>query len=57
MERRVSKEFPIIRSYDNSKVYYDDEEIFSGVYNRENFYFEVDPFQIDSLDTYTREVA
>ena len=48
-------EFPIIRSYDKSKVYYDDEEIFSGVYNRENFFFEVDPFEIDSLDTYTRE--
>ena len=43
-------EFPIIRSYDKSKVYYDDEEIFSGVYNRENFFFEVDPFEIDSLD-------
>lgn len=48
-------EYPIIRSYDNSKVYYDREEIFSGVYKRDNFYFEVDPFEIDSLDTYTRE--
>ena len=48
-------EYPIIRSYDNSKVYYDKEEIFSGVYKRDNFFFEVDPFEIDSLDTYTRE--
>ena len=26
-----------------------------GVYKRDNFFFEVDPFEIDSLDTYTRE--
>ena len=48
-------EYPIIRSYDNSRVYYDKEEIFDGVYKRDNFFFEVDPFEIDSLDTYTRE--
>ncbi len=48
-------EYPIIRSYDNSKVYYDKKEIFSGVYKRDNFFFEVDPFVIDSLDIYTRE--
>ena len=54
MERRLPR-IPNYQSYDKSKVYYDDEEIFSGVYNRENFFFEVDPFEIDSLDTYTRE--
>jgi hypothetical protein len=48
-------EYPIIRSYDHSKVYYDRQEILSGVYDRERFYFDVDPFEIDSLDTYTRE--
>ena len=48
-------QYPIIRSYDRSKVYYDQAEIFSGVYKRDNFFFEVDPFEIDSLDTYTRE--
>lgn len=48
-------EYPIIRSYDRSKVYYDQQEIYSGVYDRDNFFFEVDPFEIDSLDTYTRE--
>ena len=47
-------EYPIIRSYDNSRVYYDKEEIFDGVYKRDNFSFEVDPFEID-FDTYTRE--
>ena len=47
-------EYPIIRSYDRSKVYYDQEAIFSGVYDRERFYFDLDPFEIDSLDAYNR---
>jgi hypothetical protein len=47
-------QYPIIRSYDRSKVYYDQEDIFAGVYNRERFYFDIDPFEIDSLDSYDR---
>ncbi len=47
-------QYPIIRSYDRSKVFYDQEEIFSGVYDRERFYFDIDPFEIDSLDSYNR---
>jgi hypothetical protein len=47
-------QYPIIRSYDRSKVYYDDPSILGGVYDRTKFYFDVDPFEIDSLDTYDR---
>ena len=47
-------QYPIIRSYDRSKVFYDKEEIFSGVYKRDRFYFDLDPFEIDSLDSYNR---
>ena len=47
-------QYPIIRSYDRSKVYYDDNNILSGVYDRERFFFDIDPFEIDSLDTYDR---
>ena len=47
-------QYPIIRSYDRSKVFYDQEEIFSGVYDSERFYFDLDPFEIDSLDSYNR---
>ena len=47
-------QYPIIRSFDRSKVYYDKEEIFSGVYDRDRFYFDIDPFEIDSLDSYNR---
>ena len=48
-------QYPIIRSYDRSKVYYDRAEVFNGVYNRENFFFDLEPFEMDSLDSYTRE--
>ena len=47
-------QYPIIRSYDPSNVYYDKQDIFSGVYKRDRFYFEIDPFEIDSLDSYNR---
>ena len=47
-------QYPIIRSYDRSKVYYDDINILGGVYDRNKFFFDIDPFEIDSLDTYDR---
>ena len=47
-------QYPIIRSYERSKVYYDQQEIHAGVYNRNRFYFDLDPFEIDSLDSYNR---
>ena len=46
-------EFPIFKSFERSYAYYDKESIFNGVYNRSNFYFRVDTFVVDSLDTYT----
>lgn len=46
-------EYPIFKSYQNSFVYYDDPKIYSGVYKKDNFYFELDPFVIDSLDNFS----
>jgi hypothetical protein len=43
-------EYPIFRSGKESYVYYDRREIFGGVYDRERFYIELEPFEIDSLD-------
>lgn len=43
-------EYPIFRSAKDSYVYYDKPTIFGGVYNREEFYVTLDPFEIDSLD-------
>lgn len=46
-------EYPVFNSHENSFVYYDDYSIQKGVYKRENFYFELEPFTIDSLDNFT----
>lgn len=49
-------QYPIYRSYGYSYVYYDDPTIFNGVYRRgKNFYFRMNPFEIDSLDNFTKE--
>ena len=46
-------EYPIFNSIENSYVYYNAQNIHNGVYKRENFYFELDPFTIDSLDNFS----
>ena len=43
-------EYPIFRSGKESYVYYDRADIFDSVYNRDNFFVELEPFEIDSLD-------
>lgn len=48
-------EYPIFNSFDESYVYYDRREILDGVYKKGNFYFELKPFTIDSLDNFTNE--
>lgn len=48
-------EYPIFKSNENSYVYYDASNIFNGVYKRDSFYFELDPFVIDSLDNFSVE--
>ncbi len=48
-------QYPIFKSNENSFVYYDASTIFNGVYKRDSFYFELDPFTIDSLDNFKPE--
>jgi len=48
-------EYPIFTSKQNSYVYYDKNEVLGGVYSRDKFYFQVEPFTIDSLDNFTNE--
>tara|TARA_R110002050_G_scaffold294021_1_gene451301 strand:- start:7320 stop:11741 length:4422 start_codon:yes stop_codon:yes gene_type:complete len=43
-------EYPIFNSAKNSYIYYDKPSIFNGVYNREEFFVTLEPFEIDSLD-------
>ncbi|MBT6685162.1 MAG: hypothetical protein HN704_14805 [Bacteroidetes bacterium] len=47
--------YPIFNSKNPSYVYYDKKHIQKGVYNKENFYFQVFPFKIDSLDNFSTD--
>ncbi len=47
--------FPSFKSFKDSYAYYDKRQIFKGVYNRDKFYFKLDPFSIDSLDNFRNE--
>jgi hypothetical protein len=47
--------FPSFTSFKESYTYYDKRSIFKGVYNRDKFYFKLDPFAIDSLDNFRNE--
>jgi hypothetical protein len=46
-------EYPIFNSQKDSYVYYDKPSIQEGVYKREEFFFHLDPFIIDSLDNFS----
>lgn len=47
--------FPSFRSFKESYTFYDRRQTFKGVYNRDKFYFRLDPFNIDSLDNFRNE--
>jgi hypothetical protein len=50
--------YPIFTSRKNSFTYYQRPSIQGGVYKRDNFYFQLDPFVIDSLDVFdTQKMA
>ncbi|MBK7818058.1 MAG: hypothetical protein IPJ60_11320 [Sphingobacteriaceae bacterium] len=47
--------FPQFQSFKESYTYYDKRSTFKSVYERENFYFKLDPFTLDSLDDFRNE--
>lgn len=47
--------FPLFNSQNDSYVYYDYHSIKGGAYKREDFYYTVFPFTIDSLNSFTTE--
>ncbi len=49
------EQYPQFISKKESYVYYDDKEIYEGVYKRNNFYFKIDPYDIDSLKEYSKK--
>ncbi len=48
-------QYPSFTSMGGSYIYFDDPSIQNGVYHREDFYFELEPFTIDSLDNFSPE--
>ena len=48
-------QYPSFTSMGGSYIYFDDPSIQNGVYHRDNFYFEMEPFTIDSLDNFSPE--
>ena len=47
---KALKEYPIFHNKDTARVYWDKKYVQKGVYRRDKFFFEVDPFTIQSLD-------
>ncbi len=47
-------QYPIFNSKKDSYVFYDRAYIQEGVYRKEDFYFHLDPFSIDSLDNFSK---
>jgi hypothetical protein len=52
--RKKIPSYPVFSSTKNSFIYYDDVAVQNGVYEKEDFYFEVYPFSIDSLDNFSQ---
>ena len=53
--REQYSDYPIFKCTKSSYIYYDRPSIFGGVYDRSEFYVELEPFEIDSLDNATTE--
>jgi hypothetical protein len=45
-------EYPVFDSYTNSYVYWYDPSVRGGTYTKDRFYFSIDPFVLDSLETF-----
>jgi hypothetical protein len=53
--RKSYPEYPVFVSKENAYVYYDDKNIFNGVYTRDRFFFRAEPFTMDSIDNFNRQ--
>jgi len=48
-------QYPLFTSREKSYIFFDEKTIQNGVYRRDDFFFELDPFTIDSLDNFTKQ--
>ncbi|MEI7595454.1 MAG: hypothetical protein WCK02_06870 [Bacteroidota bacterium] len=46
-------QYPIFNSKKDSYAFYDKPSIYNGVYNRENFFYQLEPFSFDSIDKFS----
>ncbi|MCB9227036.1 MAG: hypothetical protein H6578_07720 [Chitinophagales bacterium] len=42
-------QFPMFESFEPAKVYYESKDIMDGTYKKDKFYYEINPFKMDSL--------
>ena len=49
-------QFPRLYSREKSYIYYDDSTVAKGAYNRKTFYFELEPFRLDSLNNFSVDI-
>ena len=47
------QKYPYLVSTEKTKVYYEKPSIFRNAYDKKRFYFELEPFTIDSLDNFS----
>ncbi len=48
-------QYPIFTSFKESYAFYQKKTIQRGVYNKDKFYFKLDPFEVDSVDNFTND--
>ncbi len=49
------KQYPIVNSTTDSYIFYDEITDLDGMYEKEKFYFRLDPFTYTNIDHYTKE--
>lgn len=52
--REYNPQYPIFNCTSKSYVYYDAPNIFGGVYKRDSFYFEIQPFVYENMDNFEK---
>ncbi len=55
LRSRQFTQYPVLSSKETSFVYYDEQRIQGGAYDRDRFYFAVDPFTMNNLDRFAPE--
>ncbi len=44
--------YPILKSTTETKIFYNSKDIFRGVYDSTRFYYTLDPFELDSMNSF-----